>query len=130
MPVGFGTLDVCHVWDVFTDGQSHPYIPLLATNPGVKSLGYGTTVLQHLIAEAAETVRRTGCHDVLYLDVYTTSDKAIKLYTDNGFRPVVDTPFADEADAGKLYLIMRRRVSVAPATAGTPPAAPAPEPSV
>lgn len=113
-PVGFGTLDVCDDWREFTGGRPHPYIPLLATNPTVKSLGYGTTILRHLVEEAALLASRPGCHDELILDVYTTSEKAIKLYTDGGFRCVIDGPRADPAEGGKEYIVMARRVSVAP----------------
>jgi hypothetical protein len=48
--VGFGTIDLCDDWGEFTAGQHHPYIPLLAVNPTIKSLGYGTSIVRHLRA--------------------------------------------------------------------------------
>lgn len=112
--VGFGTLDVCDDYREFTAGQLHPYIPLLAVNPTIKSLGYGTSIVRHLADEAAVTACRPGgCHDVLYLDVYTTSQKAIGVYTDCGFKLVTSDPIPDPHDDGKLYIVMAKRVAVA-----------------
>ena len=112
--VGFGTIDVCDFYGEFTSGRPHPYIPLLAVNPTIKSLGYGTTIVEHLIGEAALLVNRPGgCHDVLYLDVYTTSTKAISLYTLCGFEQVTPNPVPDPLEGGKTYIVMRKRVSVA-----------------
>src|SRR5205807_2731902 len=82
--VGFGTLDVSNHYSELTAGQTHPYIPLLAVNPTIKSLGYGTTIVRHLIAEAALMAIRGTCCDLLMLDVYTTSVKAIEVYTECG----------------------------------------------
>ena len=115
--VGFGTLDICDDWGEFTGGQVHPYIPLLAVNPTIKSRGYGTTIVRHLIAEAAiRAAGPNGCHDELFLDVYTTSEKAIKVYTDCGFRRATDVPRTDPAEGGKEYIVMARRVSIASAS--------------
>ncbi len=112
--VGFGTLDVCEDYASYTSGKSHPYIPLLAVNPSIKSLGYGTTIVSHLIDEAALLAYRPGsCHDVLFLDVYTTSEKAIALYNENGFAPITTSPVPDLQEAGKLYIVMAKRVAVA-----------------
>jgi GNAT superfamily N-acetyltransferase len=112
--VGFGTLDVCDDYRMYTSGRAHPYIPLLAVNPTIKSLGYGTTIVQHLIAEAALLACRPGgCHDVLYLDVYTTSSKAIEVYTACGFVSVTPEPIPDVQDGGKLYIVMAKRVTIA-----------------
>jgi hypothetical protein len=36
--VGFGTLDVCGDCRDYAGGKFHPYIPLLAVNPAIKSL--------------------------------------------------------------------------------------------
>ncbi|HET6573673.1 MAG TPA: GNAT family N-acetyltransferase [Fimbriiglobus sp.] len=119
--VGFGTLDVCEDYSVYTAGKPHPYIPLLAANPTVKSKGYGTTIVRHLIDEAALLGYYLGeCHDVLFLDVYTTSVKAIEVYTNCGFIPVTDPPIPDPQEGGKLYIVMARRVSVA-TSPSTPP---------
>ena len=49
---GFGTLDVCDDCSEFTEGRSHLYIPLLAKNPTIKSLGYGASIVRHLVDEA------------------------------------------------------------------------------
>jgi GNAT superfamily N-acetyltransferase len=78
--VGFGTLDVCDECREYTEGKLHPYIPLLAVNPTIKSLGYGTSILRHLIDESTLLAFQGVCHDVLFLDVYTASEKAIRLY--------------------------------------------------
>ncbi len=77
--VGFGTLDVCDDYRDYTAGRSHTYVPLLAVNPAAQ--GLGTSIMRHLIDEAAVRVRRGGCHDVLFLDVYEFSKAAIALYT-------------------------------------------------
>lgn len=113
--VGFGTLEVCDLYVDFTNGQVHPYIPLLAVNPTIKSLGYGTTILQHLTDEATLLASRPGCHDVLFLDVYTTSEKAIKLYTASGFTTITPDPIPDPQEAGKHYVVMAKRVTIASA---------------
>lgn len=111
--VGFGTIDVCDDYAAYTSGKSHPYIPLLAVNPTIKSLGYGTTIVRHLIDEAALLAYRPGsCHDVLFLDVYTTSEKAIALYIENGFAPIATSPIPDLQEADKLYIVMVKRVAV------------------
>jgi GNAT superfamily N-acetyltransferase len=112
--VGFGTLDVCEDYGEHTSGRIHPYIPLLAVNPTIKSLGYGTTIVRHLIDEAALLASRPGgCHDVLYLDVYTTSGKAIEVYTDAGFVQITPEPIPDAQESGKLYIVMAKRVTIA-----------------
>src|SRR5271170_1987344 len=90
--VGFGTLDMSGECCEYTGGKLHPYIPLLAINPTIKSRGYGTSIVRHLIDEAALLVLRGVCHDVLFLDVYTTSEKAIRVYTECGFTTVTSEP--------------------------------------
>jgi GNAT superfamily N-acetyltransferase len=108
-PVGFGTLDVCEDYRDYTGGQAHPYIPLLAVNPTLPSLGYGTTIVQHLIDEATLLACRPGgCHDVLYLDVYTSSEKAIGLYRRFGFAQVTPEPIEDPQEGGKPYVVMAK----------------------
>ena len=114
--VGFGTIDVCDDYREYTAGRPHPYIPLLAVNPSIESRGYGTSIVRHLIGEAALLAcRRRGSHDVLFLDVYTTSVKAIALYDRAGFTRLVQEPIPDPSEQGKAYIIMGKRVSVAPA---------------
>jgi GNAT superfamily N-acetyltransferase len=113
--VGFGTLDICDDYGKYTAGQRHPYIPLLAVNPTIKSLGYGTGIVQHLIDEAALLACNPGwCHDVLYLDVSPTNEKAIRVYTEKGFTPVTKEPIQDSTEGGKPYIVMAKRVSIAP----------------
>jgi GNAT superfamily N-acetyltransferase len=112
--VGFGTIDVCGDYRDYTAGQPHPYIPLLAVNPTIKSLGYGTSIVRHLIGEAAFLARRPGgCHDVLFLDVYTANVKAIQLYEKCGFENVTVEPIPDPLEDGSPYIIMAKRVSIA-----------------
>lgn len=114
--VGFGTLDVCDDYGQYTAGRPHPYIPLLATNSTIKSLGYGTTIVGHLISEAALLACPPGgCHDVLFLDVYITSVKAIAVYTNCGFGQITTEPIPDPQEGGKPYIVMARRVSIASA---------------
>jgi len=111
--VGFGTLDVCGDCSEFTYGKLHPYIPLLAINPTIKSLGYGSSIVRHLIDEAALLALRGLCHDVLFLDVYTTSEKAIRVYSESGFVTVSPEPIPDPQEGGKSYIVMAQRVSIA-----------------
>jgi len=112
--VGFRTLDVCDDYKEYTAGQPHPYIPLLGVNPTIKSLGYGTTIVRHLVDEAALLACRPGgCHDVLYLDVYTSNKKAIAVYTNCGFTPITDNPIPDPQEAGNTYIVMAKRVTIA-----------------
>jgi ribosomal protein S18 acetylase RimI-like enzyme len=112
--VGFGTLDVCDDYGEYTAGRIHPYIPLLAVNPTIKSMGYGTTIVRHLTDEAALLASRPGgCHDVLYLDVYTTSEKAIGVYAAAGFEQITPEPIPDAQEGGKLYIVMAKRVTIA-----------------
>ena len=114
--VGFGTLDLCRVHDTFTSGQLHTYIPLLAVNPSMQGKGYGTSILRHLTDEAAIAATQSSvCHDMLFLDVYTSSEPAIKMYEKSGFVVVSPSPILDELEGGKPYIIMARRVSVASA---------------
>jgi GNAT superfamily N-acetyltransferase len=112
--VGFGTLDVCDDYRAYTDGQFHPYIPLLAVNPTIPSRGYGTSIVRHLIGEAALLARQTaGCAGVLFLDVYTTSLKAIKVYTECGFVSITEQPLPDPQEDDKPYIVMAKWVSAA-----------------
>jgi GNAT superfamily N-acetyltransferase len=109
--VGFGTLDVCDECRDFTGGRAHPYIPLLARNPTMKRQGYGTSIVRHLIDEAALLALQDSCHDVLFLDVYTSSPEAIRVYTKCGFTPVTEQPIPDPQEGGKTYIVMARRVA-------------------
>jgi ribosomal protein S18 acetylase RimI-like enzyme len=80
-------------------------------NPTIKSQGYGTSILHHLIGEAAILASHRHCHDILFLDVYTTSIKAIKLYEESGFMKITDEPILDPLEPGMAYLVMAKRVS-------------------
>ena len=75
--VGFGTLDLRDHYSDFTGGALHPYIPLLAVNPAIRSLGFGTSIVTHLISEAATLAGRGDCLNVLFLDVYESNEKSI-----------------------------------------------------
>jgi hypothetical protein len=101
--VGFGTIDVCHDWSEYTGGKRHPYIPLLAKNPTLSNPGAGTSIVAHLIGEAALLAcrRPDKVHGVVFLDVYTDNER------------ITDVPRADPQENGKPYIVMARRVSVA-----------------
>ncbi len=107
---GLGTLDVCDEYGGFSGGRPHAYLPLLAVNPSIKSLGYGTSILRHLIDEAAILARDPTLDSFLYLDVYTTSVGAIELYRKLGFVELTNSPITDPLEGGQTYLIMAKRV--------------------
>jgi len=113
--VGFGTLDVCGDYSQYTASRPHPYIPVLAVNPTIPSLGYGTSIVRHLIGEAAFLAHRGDCHDILFLDVYTTSEKAIHLYEKCQFVKLNDVAIPDPLENSKAYFVMAKRVAIAPA---------------
>ncbi len=109
--VGFGTLEVCAECGAFTGGKPHPYIPLLAVNPTIKSLGFGTSIVRHLIDEATLLAARARCHDRLFLDVYSNNERAIRLYERAGFTTVSPHPISDPEENGLAYLIMAMKVA-------------------
>ena len=95
-------------------GKPHPYIPLLAAHPTIQSRGYGTSIVRHLIAEAVLLTRQPHCcHDVLFLDVYTTNEKANGLYEKFRFETMSPEPILDPDEDGALYIIMAKRVTIA-----------------
>ncbi len=111
--VGFGTIDVCEDCADFTAGKPHTYIPLLAVNPMAQRCGHGTSIVHHLIGEAAILVRHKACsHDVLFLDVYAANAAAIKVYETCGFQTITVEPILDPDEGGSPYIIMAKRVSV------------------
>jgi GNAT superfamily N-acetyltransferase len=118
--VGFGTLDICSDCREYTGGKLHPYIPLLAVNPTIKSLGYGTSIVRHLIDEAALFALRGQCHEVLFLDVYTTNDRGIRVYTECGFVTISPQPIPDPDEGGMSYIVMAKRVSISPPSTEPP----------
>jgi len=111
--VGFGSLDFCNDYSRYTDGLTHPYIPLLAANPGIKSRGYGTSILQHLVTEAALYSKWFRYNGILFLDVYSSNDRAIQLYERCQFEKIHDEPLLDPEEDNKPYFIMARRVAIA-----------------
>ncbi len=113
--VGFGSLDISDDCSRWTNGRAHPYIPLLAVNPTIRSLGYGTSIVRHLTWEASCIAQNSRWdHDALFLDVYTSSERAIRLYERCGFLKLTDLPIPDPVEAGKLYFVMAKHLSVAP----------------
>lgn len=110
---GFGTLDFCKEYENYSDGRLHSYIPLLAKNPAIRTPGYGTSIIWHLINEAALLVNLLGCDDVLYLDAYEHSIAAMKLYEKVGFARLIDEPIPDSLENGRRYYIMAKRVAMA-----------------
>jgi ribosomal protein S18 acetylase RimI-like enzyme len=111
-PVGFGSFDLCDDYKLFTDGKIHPYIPLIAVNPTIKSLGYGTSIANYLIAEAALVAREVRtCCDVLFLDVYVSNRKAIALYKRVGFEVLTDTPLDDAIESSQYWVMGRRMLA-------------------
>ena len=107
--IGFGTLEVSNYYSEHTAGLPHLYIPLLALRPNVGRYGYGTSIVKHLIHEAAKIM--TGvpvCDALLFLDVYMDSSDAIRLYNKCGFVRLIDTPMFDDQVEGKPYYIMTK----------------------
>lgn len=110
--VGFGALDVCGDCREFTGGRDHPYIPLLAVNPTIKSKGYGSSNIHHLVDEAALLAMQGLCHDILFLDVYVSNVKAISVYTACGFVHITPYPIPDPQEGGQAYTVMARSVAI------------------
>jgi ribosomal protein S18 acetylase RimI-like enzyme len=70
-------------------------------NPVIQSRGYGTSIVRHLIGEAAILARhQRGCHDVLFLDVYAANERAIGLYKRCGFETITAEPIPDPQENG------------------------------
>jgi ribosomal protein S18 acetylase RimI-like enzyme len=114
---GFGTIDECRDYGDYTEGQLHPYIPLLAVNPAMQGRGYGRYIVRHLVDLAAILASGPGgCRDILFLDVYTDNTVAIRLYEKCGFRVIEPEPRSDPDEGGRPYFIMAMRVSVMPAS--------------
>ena len=112
--VGFGTLNLCSDYKDLTGGLRHPYIPLLAVNPTLKSLGYGTSIVRHLIDEAvliSFSSQGTDICGVLFLDVYQSNAKAISLYNKNGFIQIGDE-VPDPHENDQPYIIMAQSVTI------------------
>jgi hypothetical protein len=120
-PIGFGTISVSNLYSRYTHDLPHCYIPLLSIKPDVKSFGYGQSIVEHLVAEAAVVVRMSESEtisDYLFLDVYTANEKASRLY-DQKCQFVIlnpDAPILDPDENNEPYVIMARKVS----TSGNP----------
>ena len=110
-------LDVCKEYEHFTGGKYHSYIPLLAVNPAFQKRGYGRSIVEHLTAEAVLIAQSPADYsDLLFLDVYTANRGAISLYEKCGFVALnPDAPIPDPQENNETYVIMARRVVVAPA---------------
>jgi ribosomal protein S18 acetylase RimI-like enzyme len=134
-PVGTGTLDICDEYKQFSARPLHLYIPLLAVNPIIRSLGYGTSIMNFLTSEAALIKRDVELHnsslgsldkrnssgtpllyDVLFLDVYASNLKAIALYEKIGFTRVTEDLFDDPIENMKYY-VMSGHLPIAPVQA-------------
>ena len=115
--VGFGALDVCKEYELFTGGKYHSYIPLLAVNPAFQKWGHGRSIVEHLSAEAVLIAQSpSDFSDLLFLDVYTANRGAISLYEKCGFVAMnPNAPIPDPQENNETYVIMARRVAVAPA---------------
>jgi ribosomal protein S18 acetylase RimI-like enzyme len=109
--VAFGTLSICHDYALLTDGKPHLYIPLLAVHPDQRGRGYGRSVVEHLVGEAACIVQADPAHfhSAVFLDVYDESVAAFNLYQKCGFA-TLGNPIVDPLN-GKVYRIMAKRVS-------------------
>ena len=108
--VGFGTIDLADDHAGYSGGLAHPYIPPLAVNPTIPSRGYGSSIWQHLIGQAAVIRHRHACPADLFLDVYVTSIKAIALDEKFSFVRVNSDPIPDSSEGNLPYNIMARRV--------------------
>jgi ribosomal protein S18 acetylase RimI-like enzyme len=115
--VGFGALDVCKEYEQFTGGKYHSYIPLLAVHPAFQKRGHGRAIVEHLIAEAVLIAQSPGdFSDHLFLDVYSANQGAISLYNKCGFVTLnPDAPIPDPQENNEAYILMARKVVVAPA---------------
>ena len=116
--VGFGTIRVSDLYSRYTGGQPHCYIPLLAVNSRVQSYGYGKSIVEHLVAEAA-IVHAALCpvgsiSDLVFLDVYKANEKAYRLYHEKcQFVPLnPDAPILDPDENNEPYIIMARNISI------------------
>lgn len=107
--IGFGTLEVSDYYSEYASGLRHTYISLLALKPNVGRRGYGTSIVRRLIAVAAKVpAADTLCDTLLFLDVYSASTAAIRLYDKCGFNRLLDAPLIDAQADGKPYYIMTK----------------------
>ncbi|WP_082840151.1 GNAT family N-acetyltransferase [Gemmata sp. SH-PL17] len=114
--VGFGILQIEEHYSNYTGGLPHCYIPLLSVKPGIKSMGYGKSIVDHLIAEAALNVRDFEGYvsSYLFLDVYVANEPAIRLYRDKCQFVVLNpnNPISDPDEHNEPYFVMARNVAL------------------
>ncbi len=110
--VAFGTLEISDLYKNWTANRLHPYIPLLAVKPDTQGRGYGRSVIHHLIGQAAlHVMSDETLDDRLFLDVYASSQNAIKSYIKCGFENLTDLPVHDP-DSRREYFVMAKRVRI------------------
>jgi ribosomal protein S18 acetylase RimI-like enzyme len=108
--VGFGTLDFCFEYRQLSSNQLHPYIPLIAVNPDFMRNGHGSSIIKHLTTEAVLMAKAYSfLFPALFLDVYTSNEKAIQLYTKAKFETITE-PMADPDEEAKPYVFMSKRI--------------------
>ena len=108
--VGFGSLDLCREYAAVTNQEPHSYIPLLGVNPGFEGRGHGKFIVRHLTAEALFAAADGLCSNELFLDVYVSASRTIKLYENCGFRVVSPEPIHDPQEDDREYVIMYQSV--------------------
>ncbi len=111
--IGFGTVSVSHIYSQYTNALPHFYIPLLGVKPAVKSFGYGQSIVEHLVREAANHALST-LSDHVFLDVYVSNDRAVRLYREKcGFATLnANSPILDPDENDQPYIIMARKLPV------------------
>lgn len=113
--IGFGTISLSNVHSRYTNGLSHPYIPVLSVKPGSEGKGYGQSIVDHLVAEAVIMCRNQGekIAETLFLDVYAANQPAHRLYEKKcGFVTLnPHSPVPDPEENNEPYFIMSRRLT-------------------
>lgn len=115
--VAFGTLQITDLYANEADKKEHCYIPLLSARPGAK--GYGTPIMDHLVAEAAILIRqhRGTLSDQLFLDVYVANKTASDRYVIAGFTILnPKSPIPDENERNEPYYVMAKNLALSSAT--------------
>ncbi|AMV25855.1 hypothetical protein VT84_15765 [Gemmata sp. SH-PL17] len=79
-------------------------------------MGYGKSIVDHLIAEAALNVRDFEGYvsSYLFLDVYVANEPAIRLYRDKCQFVVLNpnNPISDPDEHNEPYFVMARNVAL------------------
>jgi GNAT superfamily N-acetyltransferase len=122
MVAGFGTLALSYEHVQFSNNQIHTYIPLLAVHPNYRKHGYGTWIVEYLVAEAALLARSCPLiSDRVFLDVYTANPAAGMYSSKCGFTVLNPTqPIPDPAENNEPFLVMVRSVALAPSAVLAP----------